>query len=170
MAPNFLDLATTLENLGARWLLEKKVNFVPWKFCLLWKKCSSRTCTFAKDRGLQIQKCNVPKWRHSFNVKQAVFDVVCFCICASTQQHLASAVTLKHQTTIFKADGRIIQSQMNFGRKKFLQGFSIRVAKNEVWLVKMLTLVFNLTRAVRIHVIRVLHVWKWRPCTFKITI
>ena len=31
MAPNFLDLATTLENLGARWLLEKKVNFVPCK-------------------------------------------------------------------------------------------------------------------------------------------
>ena len=31
MATNFLDLATTLENLGARWLLEKKVNFVPWK-------------------------------------------------------------------------------------------------------------------------------------------
>ena len=30
MAPNFLDLATTLENSGARWLLEKKVNFVPW--------------------------------------------------------------------------------------------------------------------------------------------
>ena len=29
MAPNFLDLATTWENLGARWLLEKKVNFVP---------------------------------------------------------------------------------------------------------------------------------------------
>ena len=29
MAPNVLDLATTLENLGARWLLEKKVNFVP---------------------------------------------------------------------------------------------------------------------------------------------
>ena len=30
MAPNFLALATTLENLGARWLLAKKVNFVPW--------------------------------------------------------------------------------------------------------------------------------------------
>ena len=29
MAPKFLDLATTLENLGAKWLLEKKVNFVP---------------------------------------------------------------------------------------------------------------------------------------------
>ena len=29
MPPNFLDLATTLKNLGARWLLEKKVNFVP---------------------------------------------------------------------------------------------------------------------------------------------
>ena len=29
MATNFLNLATTLENLGARWLLEKKVNFVP---------------------------------------------------------------------------------------------------------------------------------------------
>ena len=30
MAPNFLALATTLENLGARWPLAKKVNFVPW--------------------------------------------------------------------------------------------------------------------------------------------
>ena len=29
MAPNFLALATTLENLGARWFLAKKVNFVP---------------------------------------------------------------------------------------------------------------------------------------------
>ena len=29
MAPNFLAWATTLENLGARWLLAKKVNFVP---------------------------------------------------------------------------------------------------------------------------------------------
>ena len=29
MDPNFLALATTLENLGARWLLAKKVNFVP---------------------------------------------------------------------------------------------------------------------------------------------
>ena len=29
MAPNILALATTLENLGARWLLAKKVNFVP---------------------------------------------------------------------------------------------------------------------------------------------
>ena len=29
MAPNFLALATTLENLGARRHLAKKVNFVP---------------------------------------------------------------------------------------------------------------------------------------------
>ena len=29
MAPNLLALATTLENLGARRLLAKKVNFVP---------------------------------------------------------------------------------------------------------------------------------------------
>ena len=29
MAPNFLALATTLKNLGATWLLAKKVNFVP---------------------------------------------------------------------------------------------------------------------------------------------
>ena len=29
IAPNFLALVTTLENLGARWLLGKKVNFVP---------------------------------------------------------------------------------------------------------------------------------------------
>ena len=31
MAPNFLALANTSENLGARWLLAKKVNFVPCK-------------------------------------------------------------------------------------------------------------------------------------------
>ena len=31
MATNFLDLATTLEYLGAKCLLKKKVNFVPWK-------------------------------------------------------------------------------------------------------------------------------------------
>jgi len=30
MAPNFLALATTFENLGARWHLAKKVNFMPW--------------------------------------------------------------------------------------------------------------------------------------------
>ena len=36
MAPNFLALATTLENLGARWLLAKKVNFVP---CNSLRKC-----------------------------------------------------------------------------------------------------------------------------------
>ena len=29
LAPNFLALATTLESLGARWLLAKKVNFMP---------------------------------------------------------------------------------------------------------------------------------------------
>ena len=34
MATNFLELATTLENVGARWLLEKKVNFVPCKWFL----------------------------------------------------------------------------------------------------------------------------------------
>ena len=32
MAPNFLALATTLENLGARRLLAKKVNFVPCSY------------------------------------------------------------------------------------------------------------------------------------------
>jgi len=35
MAPNFLALATTLENVGARWLLAKKVNFVPWTIILV---------------------------------------------------------------------------------------------------------------------------------------
>ena len=48
MAPNFLALATTLENLGARWPLAKKVNFVPWLcekqhleviFCDMCNKC-----------------------------------------------------------------------------------------------------------------------------------
>ena len=30
MATNFLELATTLKYLGAKWLLGKKVNFIPW--------------------------------------------------------------------------------------------------------------------------------------------
>ena len=30
MATNFFELATTLKNLGAKWLSEKKVNFTPW--------------------------------------------------------------------------------------------------------------------------------------------
>ena len=38
MAPNLLALGTTLENLGARRLLAKKVNFVPciggYQFCM----------------------------------------------------------------------------------------------------------------------------------------
>ena len=36
MAPNILALATTSENLGARWLLAKKVNFVPCISLVLW--------------------------------------------------------------------------------------------------------------------------------------
>lgn len=35
IAPNLLALATTLKNLGARWLLAKKVNFVPCVSCLV---------------------------------------------------------------------------------------------------------------------------------------
>ena len=31
LVTNFLVLATTLKYLGAKWLLEKKVNFVPWQ-------------------------------------------------------------------------------------------------------------------------------------------
>ena len=30
MATNFLELATTLKYLGAKWLPGKKVNFTPW--------------------------------------------------------------------------------------------------------------------------------------------
>ena len=30
MATNFFELATTLKNLGTKWLLEKKINFTPW--------------------------------------------------------------------------------------------------------------------------------------------
>ena len=29
MATNFFELATTLKNLGAKWLSEKKMNFTP---------------------------------------------------------------------------------------------------------------------------------------------
>ena len=32
MATNFFELATTLKNLGAKWLSEKKVNFMPCKY------------------------------------------------------------------------------------------------------------------------------------------
>ena len=77
------------------------------KFCLLWKNVLAGLAPLPWIGGLQIQKWNVPKWQHSFHVKHAVFDVVCFCIGASTQQHLTPATTLKHQTTIFKADGRM---------------------------------------------------------------
>ena len=56
MAPNLLALATTLENLGARRLLAKKVNFVP---CTLltqhgtgtFQSISSRSLTRADERG-----------------------------------------------------------------------------------------------------------------------
>ena len=30
MTTNFLELATTLKYLGAKWLSGKKVNFMPW--------------------------------------------------------------------------------------------------------------------------------------------
>ena len=39
MATNFLDLATTLEYLGAKCLLKKKVNFVPCCDCVPFKCC-----------------------------------------------------------------------------------------------------------------------------------
>ena len=39
MTTNFLELATTLEYLGAKWLLENKVNFTP---CWVILYCESR--------------------------------------------------------------------------------------------------------------------------------
>ena len=52
MAPKFLALATTLENLGARRLLAKKVNFVPW-VCFVQLSCArnkySTTCTRSRS-------------------------------------------------------------------------------------------------------------------------
>ena len=39
MATNFFELATTLNNLGAKWLSEKKINFTPCKILLLSFKC-----------------------------------------------------------------------------------------------------------------------------------
>ena len=64
MAPNFLALATTLENLGARRLLAKKVNFVPW-VCFVQLSYArnkySTTCTLSRSSssvhcmGLKIQ-------------------------------------------------------------------------------------------------------------------
>ena len=85
------------------------------------KKCSGRACTFARDRLWWWVAHRKVEWQHRlFNVRQAVFDVVCFCICASTQHHFAPATTLEHQTIIFKADGRIIQSQDEFWQKEIL--------------------------------------------------
>ena len=34
MATNFFELATTLNNLGAKWLSEKKINFTPYPYIL----------------------------------------------------------------------------------------------------------------------------------------
>ena len=44
MATNFLELATTLKYLGAKWLSGKKVNFTPW-FYFIWSPCCS--CLFS---------------------------------------------------------------------------------------------------------------------------
>ena len=60
MAPTFLALATNLENLGARRLLAKKVNFVP---CIDMndtgyypeKNWKSRVCTNIFDREGKVQ-------------------------------------------------------------------------------------------------------------------
>ena len=73
-APNFLTLATTLENLGARWLLAKKVNFVPcnWKShwatpgCIaplpvLWLATSSITNLLATLGRCLVSKMLLPK-------------------------------------------------------------------------------------------------------------
>ena len=43
MATNFLELATTLKYLGAKWLPGKKVNFTP---------CSDNTCFFFSSQYL----------------------------------------------------------------------------------------------------------------------
>ena len=64
MATDFLDLATTLENLGARWLLEKKVNFVPWNGFKFLTHLKSKTSPFkivfkshALIHNLKYKKC-----------------------------------------------------------------------------------------------------------------
>jgi len=58
-APNFLALASTLENLGARWLLAKRVNFVP--------RGGERKCLWARNDNTTVLKsaamkiCKMPQ-------------------------------------------------------------------------------------------------------------
>ena len=53
MAPNFLDLATNLEYLGAKCLLKRKVNFVPW-LMLTGRLFQSRGAATMKDRSPMV--------------------------------------------------------------------------------------------------------------------
>ena len=48
MATNFLELATTLKYLGAKWLPGKKVNFMPW----FWLAKKASTMFFQKHEEI----------------------------------------------------------------------------------------------------------------------
>ena len=61
MAPNFLALATTLENLGARRLLAKKVNFVP--------------CERVSTGEIPIIKLKIDMIRNLFKVSRGFFYI-----------------------------------------------------------------------------------------------
>ena len=60
MATNFLELATTLKYLGAKGLLEKKVNFMPWTLI-------SGCC----HKILESDRCN---FLFSFTSKQCILN------------------------------------------------------------------------------------------------
>ena len=80
MAPNFLTLVTTLENLGARRLLTKKVNFVPCMYVTLggrpqyllrgnWPhKCDIILCniTIIQDHGGNFTKSSGTKYMGNY--------------------------------------------------------------------------------------------------------
>ena len=53
MATNFLELAITLKDLGAKWLLGKKVNFRPWLTVMASNRTIHKKITsFIKDRTI----------------------------------------------------------------------------------------------------------------------
>ena len=57
-APNFLALATTLENLGARWLLAKKANFMPCTSSLTRQHSFFRNCK-PSSTNTHIRSCTM---------------------------------------------------------------------------------------------------------------
>ena len=72
LATNFMKLATIFQSLGAKWHLEKKVNFVPWMVCwrfnILYPKLKSGILWILETKGVIFRYCNyVPRYPKRFS-------------------------------------------------------------------------------------------------------